>query len=305
MRAVTARVDCHQHLWTEPLLAALASRSERPRVRRDGGGWVLQLEREADYAIGAADNDPGARAELAERDGVDLVLLAPSTPVGIEALPPAEAEPLIDAYLEGVAGLPDRFRAWGTVAVAQPDPAAVDRQLDAGLVGLTLPADAVATPAAIERCAPLLERLEQRDAPLFVHPGPATSDGPPWWPAVTDYVAQMNFAWHAFLATGREQFPSLRVAFAMLAGLAPLHLERLRARGGPADNAVHTNVFYDTSSYGPRAIDAVVRSVGVDQLVYGSDRPLAAPAACPLGPAGRHATLVTNPARMLYRRSQT
>ncbi|MEA2270144.1 MAG: 6-methylsalicylate decarboxylase, partial [Solirubrobacteraceae bacterium] len=58
--------------------------------------------------------------------------------------------------------------------------------------------------------------------------------------------------------------------------------------------------FYDTSSYGPRAIEAVGGVVGIDQLVYGSDRPvLDAPTDPALGPAGEHALRVANPARLL------
>jgi hypothetical protein len=92
----------------------------------------------------------------------------------------------------------------------------------------------------------------------------------------------------------------LRVVFAMLAGGAPLHLERLAARGGPAARAFDRNLFYDTSSYGSRAIDAMVRVVGIDQLVHGSDRPVVAPppAPGPLGVAAWEAMTRSNPARL-------
>ena len=72
----------------------------------------------------------------------------------------------------------------------------------------------------------------------------------------------------------------------MLAGLAPLHAERLAARGGPVE-AVHDPLtFFDTSSYGPRAIDAMLRVVGVDRLLYGSDVPVVEPVSlAPLGEA--------------------
>ena len=110
----------------------------------------------------------------------------------------------------------------------------------------------------------------------------------------------MSAAWHAFLAVGRPAFPSLRVVFAMLAGLAPLQLERLAARGGPADRALDRMTFYDTSSYGPRAIDAMLRLVGVDQLVHGSDRPVIEPADVgPLGEAACRSLRERNPARLL------
>jgi hypothetical protein len=87
----------------------------------------------------------------------------------------------------------------------------------------------------------------------------------------------------------------------MLAGGGPLHLERLAARGGPADRVVDRDLFYDTSSYGARMIDAMVRVVGIDQLVHGSDRPVAAPfpAPGPLGTAAWRAMSVVNPARLL------
>ena len=96
---------------------------------------------------------------------------------------------------------------------------------------------------------------------------------------MTAYVAEMNAAWHGWAAWGRAAHPRLRVLFAMLAGCAPLHAERLAARGGPA-SAVHDELtFFDVSSYGPRTIDAMVRVVGADRLVYGSDRPVVAPPA--------------------------
>ena len=145
----------------------------------------------------------------------------------------------------------------------RPTRADVDALVARGYVGISLPATALATPAALERVGPLLERLEHHDAPLFVHPGPVAdaraSSLPPWWPALTDYVAQMQAAWLAFLHAGRRAHPRLRVLFAMLAGGAPLQLERLAARGGPA-GAVHDPLlFYDTSSYGPRALRAADR----------------------------------------------
>src|SRR3954454_23703435 len=95
---------------------------------------------------------------------------------------------------------------------------------------------------------------------------------------MTAYVAQMNAAWHAFAAWGRLSHPTLQVVFAMLAGGAPLHHERYLARGGPSAAISDSRIFYDTSSYGERAHDAAVRVIGIDQLVYGSDRPVIDPA---------------------------
>src|SRR4051812_34329171 len=111
----------------------------------------------------------------------------------------------------------------------------------------------------------------------------------------------MHAAWHMFVAHGRPAHPRLRVVFAMLAGGAPLHLERLAGRGGPAGDVIDPGVYYDTSSYGARMIDSMVRVVGIDQLVHGSDRPVVAPFAPPgpLGEAAWRAMTETNARRLL------
>ncbi|HWI70966.1 MAG TPA: hypothetical protein VNT55_03355, partial [Baekduia sp.] len=169
---------------------------------------------------------------------------------------------------------------------------------------------ALAGPALVEAAGPLLARLEARDAPLLVHPGPAAAlpaaprehAGADWWPALTTYVTDVHVAWHALLRANAH--PKLRVCFAMLAGLAPLHVERLALRGGPADAADNPNIFYDTSSYGPRAIVAMAGVVGLDQLVTGSDRPVVDPLLQP--PLGARAAAVmatTNVHRLLHGRS--
>ncbi len=275
------RIDVHQHLWTEPLIAALSRRRRAPYVRRVADGWALRVESEPSHLIPDTD-DIDHRTRLLADDGTDAAIVAPSLPVGIESLDPDEALPLLEAYEEGISALPRQWRAWGSLALAVAQPADVDSLLDRGFVGLCLPAPAIATPRAVERLWPRLSRLEQRGAPLFVHPGPAVADqggaeGPRWWPAMTSYVAQMHAAWYAYFEHGRRRFPELSVMFAMLAGGAPLHLERLASRRGKPGGPLSDRLFYETSSYGPRALRAMAHWVGTDQLVYGSDRPLASP----------------------------
>jgi hypothetical protein len=293
------RVDIHQHLWPDGLLSSLARRTVPPRLRRDGRGWLLELAGDAPAPFDPRSHDPGERAALAASDGLQRVLIAPSSPLGIESLAAGEAEALLDDFHAGVLELGAPFELWAGLVLADPTASRVDSLLDAGAVGLSLPAGALGGPAGIEGLGPALERLARRGAPLFVHPGPAPGE-PAWFPALTAYVAEMSAAWHAWAQWGRAAHPSLHVVFAMLAGLAPLHAERLAARGGPSD-AVHDPLsFFDTSSYGPKAIDAMLRVVGVDRLLYGSDRPVIEPVAlAALGAAAEHAIAVTNPERFV------
>jgi 6-methylsalicylate decarboxylase len=286
---VAMKIDVHQHLWTEPLVEALASRQALPFVRVENGLTVLYLEGERPYVIDCGAERPSMRAQLVERDGLDRALLCLSSPIGIERLPREQAAPLLDAYLDGALALGGPFDVWGAIALDRAVPGDVDRALDRGCVGISLPAGAIASVQALDAMHAVLERLERRGAPLLVHPGPgqrhrigagrsaecALGD-PLWWPALTRYVADLQAAWLAFQTAGRAAHPHLRMIFSMLAGLAPLHGERLRVRGGPVAQP-DPLLFYETSSYGPVAVQAIRALVGPDQILYGSDRPVVEP----------------------------
>jgi hypothetical protein len=289
-------IDVHQHLWPEPFVAVLHARRRPPRLR----GWTLELADAPDYLVRPVDHDPGRRRAQAVADGVDLVLLSLSSPLGIEQLPARECNLLLDTYHESVMALGPPFAAWASMCLAELDVRRLERELERGCVGLQLPATALLDARGYAAAASVLDALESADRPLFIHPGPAGSlrGSPEWWPAIVPYVQQMHAAWYAFQAYGRPRHPDLRVCFAMLAGLAPLHGERVAARGGPR-GSVDEHAFLDTSSYGPRAVDATIRVLGVDVLVNGSDRPYAAPDADPAADAVSFALRSANPRRLL------
>ena len=279
------KTDLHQHLWTEPLVEALARRSEHPFVRDEQGLTVLFLAGERPYVIDLDSEEASRRAELARHDGLDRALVCLSSPLGIESLPRRDATELIDAYHDGALALGEPFGAWGALALDRLDPDDVDRALERDCVGISLPAGALGGIDTLTHLSPVLGRIQEHGVPLFVHPGPgtrlptheATLGDPLWWPALTRYVAEVHAAWFVFVTAARRQFPELRVVFAMLAGLAPLHTERLLARGGPAIGIKDPLIFYDTSSNGPQAISLMERLVGSEQLLYGSDRPVVDP----------------------------
>ena len=289
-------IDVHQHLWPAALVEALRRRSAPPLLR----GWTLHTAGEAPYDVDPGAHDPAARAALDA--GTDHVLVSLSAPLGIEALAPDEAQPLLDAWHAGAAGLPAPFGAWASVTDTEPDLDGLKGLLTGEFVGLQLPATAFADPRAVERAAPVLDLCAALDRPVLVHPGPdlAGPDRPAWWPAVVGYVAQLQAAWWAWHAVGRSLVPNLRLCFAAGAGLAPVHHERFAARGG-GRFVVDRSVFVDTSSYRRQGVDALTRALGVDAVVLGSDRPYAEPAdiLTDLGRAAAHALATTNPRRLL------
>ncbi|HEY8765113.1 MAG TPA: hypothetical protein VIM18_13040 [Solirubrobacteraceae bacterium] len=292
-------VDVHQHLWPEPLITALRTRSDPPRLR----DWTLELAGEPDYRIDPHEHDVARRVTESQDDGVGLALNSLSSPLGIETLAAPQALGLLEAYHDGSLALPRPYQGWAAACLTEIDPAAVERELDRGFVGLQLPATALLDEAGYDRVAPLLSTLQDAGRPLFIHPGPAAvprSPGPGWWPAIVTYVQQMHAAWFAFRAFGRKRHADLSVCFAMLAGLGPLHGERFAARAG-LRTVADRGVFLEISSYGTKAIDATVRMLGIDGLVNGSDRPYAQPVSPELGDAALHALRTANPLRLLNR----
>ncbi|MBO0510843.1 amidohydrolase, partial [Streptomyces beijiangensis] len=90
--------DVHQHLWPEAFADLLRARTTAPRL----DGWTLHLPGEQPYEVNPDDHDIAARTKLArDGDGLDLALVSLSSPLGIEYLPPAESEPLIEAFHDG------------------------------------------------------------------------------------------------------------------------------------------------------------------------------------------------------------
>lgn len=301
---VLGTVDVHQHLWPAPFVEQLRRRVSPPRL----DGWTLYLAGEPPCRLDPAAHDPLRRAE-AEPDGRDLSVASLSAPLGVEGLGD-EAQPLLDAWHAGAAQLPSPFRAWASVSRHEPDLDGL-RDLLKTFVGVQVSATELATPGALERVAPVLRVAELADRPVLVHPGPATPTAdavPAWWPAMIDYVAQLQAAWWSWHVAGRSLLPNLRICFAAGAGLAPLQHERLRARGGEL-GPLDPGVFVETSSHGRQAVDALIRVLGIDALVLGSDRPYAEPFDLPtadggldlgLGAAGHLAITSRNPHRLLY-----
>jgi hypothetical protein len=275
--------DLHQHLWPPALLDALHARRQPPRLRGD----VLQLP-SGEWTLDVSCHDLEARVAALDRDEIDVAVI--SCPPTLEL-----DDALVDAYhdgmLEVVGSAKGRLQALAYATTRD------------GFVGACVAADALAD---LERLAPLLSELEQRGELLFVHPGPENGmrSSPPWWASVVGYTAQMQAAYAAWLADGAAAWPELRVLFAILAGGAPMQLERLGSRGVDTRTVLHEHVYFDTASYGDRALGLALATYGVRQLVYGSDWPVidaetTLRSVRGFGQAVAEAVCCENPARLL------
>ena len=288
-------IDVHQHLWPEQFVDRLRGRTEPPYL----DGWTLHTATEAPYDVDPAAHEVGKRVALERDSGTTLAVVSLSSPLGIEHL---GDDKLLDAWHDGAAELPEPFRAWASVSLPEPDVDELESLLRKGFLGVQLPAHVLGTPAGWEALGDLLAAAERLGKPILVHPGVAgpAGEAPGWWAPVVDYTAQQQaawWAWHCF--GGRRSYPNLRLCFAAAAGLAPVHHERLAARGGRL-GTIDPNLYVDTSSYGPQGIDAVARVLGIDQVVHGTDRPYAGIADLRQGAAATAVIRHDNPHRLLF-----
>ena len=142
----------HQHLWPGRCFgrcaAPRAAAPDPPRSR----GWTLH---DRGRARGAASPSPtatpGARAR-SRRDGLDRALVAPSSPLGVEALPADEAD-RCSTPTTTASPLARSLPRLGALRARRPDPAAVDAAARRGLVGLCAARRRAGRPGRHERAA--------------------------------------------------------------------------------------------------------------------------------------------------------
>ena len=283
--------DVHQHLWPESFVAALAERTSPPLIR----SHTLVLEHEGEFDLDPAVYGIEACIANLDRAGVDVAIVSCPPTLGVEQLDEDEAESLRDAYHEGARAAVD---AGGGRLLAL----SMGRPLD-GFVGTIVAADDLGD---LDALAPVLDEIDRRGTFVLVHPGVARprAGAPEWWASTVDYTAQMQRAYAAWLAYGVERWPSLRVVFAILAGGAPFQLERMQARGFDIGNALHPTLYLDTSSYGRRALELCLATLGARQIVFGSDAPVISPEMTlshvrSFGQAATEALCQSNPASLL------
>lgn len=259
-------IDIHQHLWPEAFVSTLSRRSEPPFLRGD----VLHLADVPPSTIDPGEHRLETRLRRLDEAETDVAVVSLQPTLGIDALPEEEARELVHAYhvgileLVGAAGGRLRALAYG--------------ECRRGFVGTSTSAAELTDALLAERPLPLLAEVERAGGFLFVHPGPARQppSAPPWWSEVVSYTAEMQAAYLAWMTRGVH--PGLRVVFAILAGGAPVQLERLASRGVDVRPGSEPTVFLDTASYGQRGLDLALARLGVGQLVFGTDAPVLAAA---------------------------
>jgi hypothetical protein len=273
------KTDFHQHVWPDGFRRLLERRTEPPRLR--GGRLVLPCG--GTFDVDPSAYLPEARLDELDRSGLDraVVSLPPTTEPTADLIEVWHEEALLLERRSGGRLVPLAY------AAALP-----------GFAGAIVPAPAFDADRA------LLGRLERQGQFAFVHPGAAPPSGAGWRTAGVAYTHQMLEAYGGWLAEGAARHPELRVVFALLAGGAAFQTERFIRRGLDPRAPFAPNVWFETSSYGERALELSLQTFGAARHVFGSDAPIDAvgeslAAARRLGAALEVELLVATPLSLL------
>jgi 6-methylsalicylate decarboxylase len=246
------RIDFHQHVWTNEVRDALERRSEPPRL----AGGRLALPIGGEFHVEPQSYDPATRLQALREAGLDAAVVS---------LPPTSepTQEVIDVWHESAPAL-------AASSQGRFIPLAY-RSARPGFAGSIVAARDLTD---LGRLAPLLGRLERAEQILFVHPGPARAAAEGWWAAGVEYSCQMQAAFAAWVARGAARWPRLQVVFALLGGGAPFQVERLIRRGLAAGAPFAPNIWFESSSYGERALELSLQTFGAARLLFGSDAPV-------------------------------
>ena len=270
------------------------------------------------------------QARLADMDanGIDVQVISHVAPAaqglgGAEGIERAcEANERLAA---AVRAHPSRFKGFATLPTADPSAAAdeLDRAVkDLGLIGALVNSTLGSNGAFLDdaRFAPLLDRFERLDVPLYLHPAPppaalkdALYQGLP--PAVAGRLATGAWGWHAeaglhvlrMIATGVfDRHPGLRLIVGHCGEMVPFMLDRIDAmldptRLGPVgfertpSEYFRRNIWVTTSGlFSLPPVLCTIAVLGVDRVLFSVDYPFGSNAAgramldaLPLAPADK------------------
>ena len=324
------RIDCHAHVIVpEVLRDAAPGEAWRPRVWREDGAQVVELDgRPIRSAVGEF-VDAEAIVAAAGEAGIDRIVLCPWVALLFPGVEAGEALRRCRIQNRGLAALQaahgDRVSVLGAVPLQDPPLAAEElRALMASgaFAGVEITAGVGPAQLGDERLAPFWAAAEETGALVFVHPTTRGFSAPVFaehylWNLVGNPMETTVAAAHLVLSGVLERHPELRVLLAHGGGAVLALRGRLRhghatvaaARGrlGEPPERSLRRLYYDTVVHDPELLAQLVAFAGADHVLLGSDhpfdmgdpRPADTVAAARLDPGEEAAVLGGSAARLL------
>lgn len=239
-----------------------------------------------------------------DRHGIDMQVLSHTVP-SPEVLEASRAVPLTqrvnDEIAEAVSRYPTRFAGFASLPIADPRAAANEleravKQL--GFKGAMIQGVSQGRFLDDPFFAPIFERAEDLDVPLYLHPAPPPEAVAEAYfsglePGLARMLAIAGWGWHAeqglhtlrLIASGVfDRFPKLQIIIGHMGEMIPFYLARIDAVVTPVAKGLkrsvadyfHSNVHITTSGlFTAPPFYLALAVVGADRIMFSVDYPYA------------------------------
>jgi predicted TIM-barrel fold metal-dependent hydrolase len=293
-------IDFHAHFIAPGLMQMLLERHDNPRISHVQDGNMLYHMPISTLPYSDAYYDMEKRIEYLDEVGIDAQVLSLPGLLGIDYLPLDQSLSMIrisnDFLAKQAIKYKGRIYALAALPLADKDATLAELKRaveDMDMIGAILPNNSFLTLDYANELKSLFEYGNRNRLHFFVHPGWRHDEYP-----VTDRRpkdpdelliargalgvqhdvahAMITFLYTNFL----DQYPDLTVHVANLGGTFPMVVERMhhtveaRFPDAKMPPSRKENLYVDTSSLGPRAIELAAEIYGADRLLVGTDTPI-------------------------------
>ena len=290
-------VDVHAHVLLPEVEALVEGRTGLARAR------ALDARRNGPAALAVSGpmvrerfprlTDVRVRLAAMDVQGVDVQVLSPSPSHYHYWADEDTAEKVYRLANEATAAhcsaAPERLRGLGLVPLQHPEQAvrALDHALEQGLAGVEISSHAPGRELSDPAYEPLWTRAEETGALLFLHPFGCTLDErlDQWYLSNTVGQPAENAVAlsHVIFSGVLDRHPGLRLIAAHGGGYLPTHIGRSdhawSARSDAGAGCAHppssylSRLYFDSLVHDPGVLRELVRVVGADRVLLGSDFP--------------------------------
>ncbi|MGW2636957.1 amidohydrolase family protein [Streptomyces sp. NPDC001348] len=290
-------MDVHAHLLlpeVEALVADLPGLAEARALDARRNGPAAQavngpMVRERVPIL----TDVRLRLAAMDAQGVDVQLVSPSPSHYHYWADEETAEKLYrlagEATAAHCAQAPDRLRGLGLAPLQHPEQAvrALEHALDQGLLGVEISSHAPGRELSDPVYEPFWKRAEETGAILFLHPFGCTLDErlAQWYLSNTVGQPTENAVAlsHLIFSGVLDRHPDLKIVAAHGGGYLPTHIGRSdhawSARSDAGAGCAHRpssylkRIYFDSLVHDSHVLRELVRAVGADRVLLGSDFP--------------------------------
>ncbi|MEY3660590.1 MAG: amidohydrolase family protein [Pseudohongiellaceae bacterium] len=291
-------IDCHAHTSAPPQLAVYKAGLVSHRGSH-GRGKVSYTDEQLVAAWHRKEMAPCGHIEHMTNNGIDLQLISPRPFQTMHSEKPGY---LVDWYIHEVNNIiansvrlfPGRFFGIGGLPQQAGEPVSVvfkemERCVkELGFKGFLLNPDPYendgnkAPPMGDRYWYPLYEKACELDVPLHLHT--AGSRNPQREPYSLYFVNEETTAVYGFVnSTVFDDFPALKIVISHGGGAMPYQIGRFNAgsaKSGAQESMAKglfvdrmRHMYFDTVLYSKEALELLIKVVGPDRILYGSECP--------------------------------